>query len=360
MQTLISVIVPVYNTEHYVQKAIESLLNQTFPHFELILVDDASSDSTPAILRTYSDERIVGLSNPTNRGTYFSRNRALQIARGKYVCIADADDVSFADRLEKQFTYLETHADTLACGCRYVTFGNEQPAALPETYEEIAGALMEGSPVLGASLMIRTDVLRRLGGYDLRFSYAADYDLCCRLALEGKIVNLPETLLRYREHGKQQSYVYRLEKEFFLQGARRKYLLEQIRRVLPETGKMPDETDVALPELGRIIHTYIQARKTGKPEIRQEADDRLEQLLHRNSSAWPVGLEKGLCGMGCGLMYLQENGYIQEAGTKKLKAIDTTVKEIYPYLGDFSFFLGKLGVNHYLRRRKLQVPEAEE
>lgn len=360
MQTLISVIVPVYNTEYYVQKAIESLLKQTFGRFELILVDDASDDSTPAILRTYSDERIVSLRNTANRGTSFSRNRALQLAQGKYICIADADDVSFADRLEKQSDYLETHPDTLACGCRYAVFGNDQPVAVPEEYEEIAAGLMEGCPVLNASLMIRTDTLRKLGGYDQRLSYAADYDLCCRLALEGKITNLPETLLRYREHDRQQSCTFRLEREFFLQSARRKYLLEQIRRVLPEAATMPGETEVALPEMGRIIHTYIRARKTGKPEIRQKADDLLEQLLNKNSSAWPVGLEKGLCGLGCGLIYLQENGYIQDAATKKLKEIDAAVTEIYPHLGDFSFFLGRLGVNHYLRRRNMQVPDPEK
>lgn len=351
MQPFISILLPVYNSEYYLPQALNSLLVQTFDAFEILVVDDASTDSTPAILRTYSDPRIRLLRNETNRGPYFSRNRAAALARGRYLCIADADDVSFPGRLESQFRYLEAHPGQSACGCRYSAGYGRTAPELPENYETICLDLMDGLPLMHATLLIRSEAMQATGGYNPHFLYASDYEFCCRLALKGKITNLTETLVHCRVHDRRQSEAFRPEREYLLSGARRRYILEQIRRILPPTSAMPEEADVAFPPLGRIIYTYIHARKTGEPDLQRTADKQLEALLAEPVTRRHIGLGNGWCGMGCGLLYLEANGYIRQAGCPTLERIDRIVSESYPMLEDPGFFLGTAGLDYYRKRR---------
>ena len=103
----ISVIMPVFNEEKYLHEAIDSILHQTFDRFEFIIIDDASTDNSLAIIQSYADERIVLICNEYNVGNYPSRNKGLEIAVGKYICVMDADDVAYPQRLELQYQYLE-------------------------------------------------------------------------------------------------------------------------------------------------------------------------------------------------------------------------------------------------------------
>ena len=102
---IVSVVMPAYNVELYVEEAVRSILNQTFRDFEFIIVDDGSTDRTPEILRTFTDPRIRLLFNEKNEGNYPARNRGCRLARGKYIAVMDADDVALPERLEKQVRF---------------------------------------------------------------------------------------------------------------------------------------------------------------------------------------------------------------------------------------------------------------
>ncbi|WP_081415362.1 glycosyltransferase family 2 protein [Parabacteroides massiliensis] len=112
----ISIIMSVYDEEQYVQEAIDSILWQTYPFIELIIINDASTDRTDTIVRSYTDERLVYLDSSEHQGTYKCRNRAIQMAKGQYLAMMDADDIAMPERLEKQFRYLEAHPDVCAVG----------------------------------------------------------------------------------------------------------------------------------------------------------------------------------------------------------------------------------------------------
>lgn len=119
----ISVVMPAYNVEKYVEEAVCSILDQTYCDFEFIIVDDGSTDRTREILRSFSDPRISLLFNDKNEGNYPARNRGCRLARGKYIAVMDADDVALPERLERQVEYMEKHSDVLACGTAYRLIG---------------------------------------------------------------------------------------------------------------------------------------------------------------------------------------------------------------------------------------------
>src|SRR5258705_4492294 len=108
----VSVILPAYNCEKFIGKAIESVLKQTFTDFELIIINDGSSDKTEFAILAFADPRIVYLKNESNNGLIFSLNRGIEIARGKYIARMDADDICLPSRLSKQKEWLDTHLET--------------------------------------------------------------------------------------------------------------------------------------------------------------------------------------------------------------------------------------------------------
>ena len=102
----VTVFIPVYNREHYISEAIESILTQSFPNFELLLVDDGSTDRSVEVLRSYDDARIRVVCNEHNLGIPQTRNRGLELARGVYIALLDSDDQACPDRLIKQVAFL--------------------------------------------------------------------------------------------------------------------------------------------------------------------------------------------------------------------------------------------------------------
>ena len=124
---LISVVMPVYNSDCYLHKSIDSILDQTFVDFEFIIINDGSDDNSENIILSYKDERIIYLKNEYNVGNYLARNIGLKMAKGKYVAIMDADDIAFPNRLARQFMYLEEHKDVKAVGSWFIFENNQQP-----------------------------------------------------------------------------------------------------------------------------------------------------------------------------------------------------------------------------------------
>ncbi|MFE3869511.1 glycosyltransferase family 2 protein [Flavobacterium sp. LS2P90] len=202
----ITVLLPVYNCELYVQTAVESILNQTYTDFEFLIIDDASTDATVALIKKLEDSRIQLIEKPINSGYTNSLNYGLQMAKGKYIARMDGDDISFPERFAKQIAYLETHPEVVVCGTTYKIIGNNKPITLPENHEAIKLGLLWGNCISHPSVMIRKKILDEYSiKYDTSKEPAEDYDMWVRLLAVGKLHNLQEVLLEYRLYGNQVS-----------------------------------------------------------------------------------------------------------------------------------------------------------
>jgi glycosyltransferase involved in cell wall biosynthesis len=206
---LISVCMPVFNADRYVREATESILNQTFSDFEFIIIDDGSTDDSHQILEELArrDSRIRLVSRP-NTGYTVALNEALALARAPYIARMDADDVSMPDRFEKQIKYLQANPDCVLVGSRILTidpFGS--PLYEPRhklVHEAIEEELLAGvgwAIVHPVSMMVREQIIA-VGGYRVEMEPSEDLDLFLRLSEHGKISNLPDVLLHYRQHAK--------------------------------------------------------------------------------------------------------------------------------------------------------------
>lgn len=202
----ITVLMPVYNCELYVQTAVESILNQTFADFEFLIIDDASTDATVSILKKFDDSRIQLIQKPVNSGYTNSLNYGLQLAKGEYIARMDGDDISYPERFAKQIAYLETHPEVVVCGTTYKIVGNDKRITLPEHHKAIKIGLLWGNCISHPSVMIRKKVLEEYAiQYDTSKEPTEDYDMWVRLLALGKLHNLQEVLLEYRVYGNQVS-----------------------------------------------------------------------------------------------------------------------------------------------------------
>lgn len=203
-QNKISVIMPVYNCELYVKEAIDSVLNQTYTNFELLIIDDASTDKTIELVKEYVDVRINLIEKSINTGLTNSLNLGLQLAKGEYIARMDGDDISLPERFAKQVLFLEENQEVILCGSWFSIIGSDTIIRVPEHHEEIKLAFLKGNCIAHPSVMMRKLVLDAFQVvYDVSKEPAEDYDLWVRLMLKGKLHNLQEVLLDYRTHGEQ-------------------------------------------------------------------------------------------------------------------------------------------------------------
>ena len=197
---LVSIVMPVYNEEKNISRAIQSVVNQTYQKFELIIVDDGSTDSTPQIINDFkrTDDRIIYLRNVVNRGTTYSLNRGLRKATGEYVARIDGDDWYCPKKIELQINFLKRRREYGIVGTFYILITDDRRAFkvnLPVTHEEILKKLAYRNPFAHSSIMVRREVLDKVGYYDEKYEYAQDYDLYFRILSVSKGYNIPRYLL---------------------------------------------------------------------------------------------------------------------------------------------------------------------
>lgn len=205
-QLPVTVLMAVFNGRRYLREAVESILNQTFRDFEFLIIDDGSTDDSPQILNEYAraDSRIRIVSQ-TNRGLTKTLNQGIVLARGQFIARMDADDIALPDRLQKQVDYLLAHPHCVMIGSRVMLV---DPDGSPireicdeQTHEEIDSALIShGWPLVHPAVTMRTQAVRDIGGYAEKYRTNQDHDLFLRLAEHGRVVNLPDLLLHYRQH----------------------------------------------------------------------------------------------------------------------------------------------------------------
>ena len=208
MEPTVSCVMTVYNTARYVGAAVRSVLAQTFADFELIVIDDGSTDGSTRILQDVakSDARIRLVSRP-NTGIVKAANEGIALARGKYLARMDSDDLCVPHRFATQATYLDEHPDCVLVGSRVMVMDpygspvSETGQKLP--HEEIDAELLTaggGWALVQPSTMMRTEAVRAAGGYRGEYNISEDQDLFLRLAERGRVANIAEPLLWYRRH----------------------------------------------------------------------------------------------------------------------------------------------------------------
>jgi len=202
---LISVLLPVHNGEPYLRAAIESVLAQSLGDFELLVINDGSTDRTQDIVEALRDDRIRCHANVRKQGLAATLDRGLSLARGQFVARMDADDLCAVDRFRLQAQYLERHPETSLVGSWYQLVGSDRVVKLPESSEEINFHLMRFNCVAHPSVMFRLADFRANGlAYDAGYEHAEDYACWVSFARLGlKMVNLPLPLLLHRRHSGQ-------------------------------------------------------------------------------------------------------------------------------------------------------------
>ncbi len=203
----VTVFIPVYNRELYVGEAIESILAQTFSDFEILLVDDGSTDLSVEKIRAFSDSRIRLVCNEENLGIPKTRNKGVELARGQYMAMLDSDDRAYPVRLEKQVAFLDTHPEYAQVGswCRMIDAQGhvlnkiKRQPALPD---DIHAQFLFRCAMSNRSIMARTALLKEYG-YRNDFPRCQDYELHVRLAKQYKLGNIPECLVYGRIHPEQ-------------------------------------------------------------------------------------------------------------------------------------------------------------
>ncbi|MFH1918719.1 MAG: glycosyltransferase, partial [Planctomycetota bacterium] len=204
----VTVLMAVYNDAGTVEAAVESIRTQTYTNWDLLMVDDGSTDDTPAILQRLAqqDERITVLRNETNRGLPAALNIGWRQARGELIARMDADDLCLPERLQRQVEFMTAHPEVAVLGTG-VEYMDEDGRTLgrgvrPEQHEELVQKILRESPFYHPSVMVRPTFYEALGGYDERIRRAEDRDLWLRGRRRFRYHNLREPLIRYRISGK--------------------------------------------------------------------------------------------------------------------------------------------------------------
>jgi glycosyltransferase involved in cell wall biosynthesis len=271
----VSVMMPAYNVEKYIGEAIESVLNQTFQDFELVILDDGSTDSTYEIMQAYAQksDKIRLLQNDQNRGLSYTRNRLLEEAQGEYLAILDSDDISFPDRLQKQVDFLDKNPSVGLLGGAVEYFGDAQRegeiSRMMSGSDKIACYMLFHN-VFGQSTVMFRSSLKHLK-YNPDRPPAEDYDLWVRMSWEVQTDNLPDVLVRYRVHG---NNISKLKRDILLQSVRQTHLMQ-----LERLGINATETELNLHKLIADFRSDIDKQEFSA------ALSWLERLFLSNQSA---------------------------------------------------------------------------
>ena len=255
---LVSVIMPAYNAANYIEGAIDSVISQSFSNWELIIINDGSTDATADVIaeKIKKDNRIKCI-NQQNKRQSKARNFGISCALGTYIAFLDADDSILPDRFAKQVAFLESNNEVILCGSWFKIMNSDTVIKLPEKHEDIKLALLLGNCFASSSVMVRKRILDELSLiFDSSKEPAEDYDLWARLIFKGKLHNLQEVLLSYRTHVNQLSNKQnRIQKQSAFETKRNLFnlleldLLQEERLVLDKINKDGvglDFTDIAV------------------------------------------------------------------------------------------------------------------
>lgn len=197
----VTVLMPVYNAELYLREAIESILFQTYPNFEFIIINDGSTDSSADIVADFRDDRIRLIHNDRNRGIIYTLNRGIRLARGEFIARMDADDISLPKRLENQLRFMEVNPTVAVSGGGIIEFdGNGcKVHKMPEDPRSIRTNLLFHCVLMHPTVMMRKSIITGEGFfYSEKYRSVEDFELWQRISFRHDLANIPNILLKYR------------------------------------------------------------------------------------------------------------------------------------------------------------------
>lgn len=214
----ISVLMPVYNAQRFLKRAIESVLAQTFTNFELLIINDGSTDKSVSIIESFQDPRIRLVHNQKNSGVIHTLNMGILLAQGKYIARMDADDICFPERFEKQVSYLELHPETAVLASRIIQINADEDELSHWdmdfkvlTREQIYIASAKANCIAHPSVMMRR-AIAQIYLYNKKQKGSEDWDLWMRLLSDGQHIDkLPQYLLKYRIHNSSVTAIHNRE-----------------------------------------------------------------------------------------------------------------------------------------------------
>ena len=288
----VTVLTTLYNKGPFVEEAIESILDNTFADFELLVVDDASTDDGLERVRRFSDPRIRILVSDVNTGRAAAANRGYDAARGDYVAVLDADDVADPQRLAKQVAFMDAHPEIDICGSYARVFGaRDRVVEWPTTDDEARGVMLFQDPLLYGSAMIRRPLLEA-NHLRCKAEWRApgmDYLFLLSIAQHARMATIPEPLTSYRlgeqnfrhghDHFSVRHAIFREVFHFYDIPATDEevashLLLEQCFRDLPDTTRL------------RALHAWVQKLKTFNQERELFPTQRFETRLQQDWQRW--------------------------------------------------------------------------
>lgn len=230
-----------YNAASYIKDSISSIINQTFKDFELIIIDDGSTDDTALVVKQFNDDRIRFIQNDENKGLPFTRNKLLELARGEFIAILDSDDIAYPERLQLQLSFFYSHPEIALCGGHGKIINENGTESDKEikvvTDDSINMQILFGNPFINSSTMFKTQIFRELNGYR-DFALAEDFDLFIRVSEKYKIANIDAFLVKYRIHGENITIKRSEEQE--------KHELEILKNIQDKLGMSPTVSSLNL------------------------------------------------------------------------------------------------------------------
>mgnify|MGYP003687353709 CR=1 FL=1 len=277
-QDLVSVIMPAFNAEKYIVESINSIINQTYKEWELIIINDGSSDKTASIIKEFStkDSRIISLENEENKGLVYTRNRGLKEAKGTFIANLDSDDIAYPERLEKQVEFMVENPQVVLLGTACETIdskGNQigiEKRAIPK--EHLKSLLVFSNYFINSSIILRKALVQNCF-YQEDFAPAEDYQFFTQIMDNGEIVNLPEVLVKYRIHDQNISVLKKKEQESSIKRIQEK-LLSKIEIKASEeelnlhASLVNEGGSIAEQEL-EFIETWLQQLKSSNNKVKK-------------------------------------------------------------------------------------------
>ena len=308
---LISVVMPIYNNQPYLEQAIASILKQTYPHFEFIIVDDGSTDgSTGFIRKVASYNKCIRPLYLSHNGISTALNMGISIARGEWIAFMEADDISLPERLSKQIKWIQENNIDIG-GSLVMNIGDENhPIWFPETYEAIRNDLFFRCAILQTTIMMRADIAKS-NPFDEKAIFL-DYEIWTRLAPHYRMGNLQQVLLKYRRHSQQFSKrsidLFRIEQ--------RKYRKRYFHTLFPQATAedyaalncvVEKEAFPNLSELERAGEWLVRLSQTPDAFLRQHISNKWQASCQRSTQL----------GLGCFRLYRQNSPAFNLTPTKK-------------------------------------------
>ncbi|MDP2637598.1 MAG: glycosyltransferase family 2 protein [Candidatus Levybacteria bacterium] len=254
---LVSILMPAHNAEAYIKYAIESIINQRYKNWELICINDSSTDKTQDILKKYQklDSRIKVYKNSVKKGIGFSLNLGLKYAQGKFIARMDADDISFPERISKQVEFLTKNKRVVACGGQVAMINSKNEIFaykyFPTNSKALYKMIMKLIPLQHPTIMARSKVIKNYK-YDTTLEVAEDVDMLFYLLSKGEINNLEDVIYQYRKHNNSNSYIH-VKKTFYTTFISRF-------KAIKKYGYKPSVSGISISILELLLITFMPSK----------------------------------------------------------------------------------------------------